>query len=1041
MQFGSIAQGLDFPEQLHEFWQSTGILEPGRATENLRLIRSLGIYGDLLDSLARQLQTILPSTSDPDRVLNDLERFLAASRSPLSRMTLFQRDPDALAILLRIFSVSQYLADLLVRDPEGFELLRLTGGLPVPRESLRNEIIAEVSATEDERRALAILRQFHQRETLRIAYGDFVVGMPLERVTQQISYLADAIVQGAVLFARQHLTARRGDSTAAQAKDFPFCVIAMGKLGGEELNYSSDLDLVYLYEVPTPTLGGRAAHAAEFFERLARSVTHLLTNASDFGGLYRVDMRLRPWGNDGPLATEVNAARRYYDLQGRTWERQALVKARTIAGDITFGETFLRRMEPWIYRRYLSRADITGIRTIKRKLERHSFHDGDDAQNVKTGRGGIRDIEFAIQFLQLLNGGDLPKIRVRNTLLAIAELENAQCLTMQERSILCENYTALRKIEHHLQIMFNLQTHVLPTDITVRDQLVLRLGFRTADGLPDRERFERDLSDRQNLNRQILDHLLHDAFSDDEAFAPETDLVLDPQPSLERAREVLAKYEFDNPDRALQHLQALATERLSFLSPRRCRHFLAAIAPHLLREIAETPNPEATLSSLVQVADSLGGKRVLWELFSANPWALRMFVRFCAASPYLTGILISNPGMIDELMDALVLNRLPTFEELSLNAKDLCKQAEDLSPILHSFRNSVHLQVGVRDILGKESIQTTHQTLSDTAEVCMHEVINREFEKLAKRYGDPLGDDGQPAELVVVGLGKLGAREPNYHSDLDVIFLYRCDGATTIKNGKGRESTSIAHFYNQLAQRVIQFINQLTSQGRLYDLDVRLRPSGRSGVLAVPLDQLQQYFDSGNGQLWERLMLVKARPVYGPRHARIQTMDVIKHVLRSVAWRVEYIDEIRNMRSKLEASASPQNLKRGFGGTMDVEFIAQMLQLQHASAHPEILQPGTLTALEQLAKLRLLDTEVALRLREGYHFLRQIESGLRLMDSPTRHDLPTDPADFRRLAYLLGEPSGEILADACREVRQHNRTIFQKIFEPLKSPTSSELEE
>ena len=221
--------------------------------------------------------------------------------------------------------------------------------------------------------------------------------------------------------------------------------------------------------------------------------------------------------------------------------------------------------------------------------------------------------------------------------------------------------------------------------------------------------------------------------ADDEAFAPETDLVLDPQPSLERAREVLAKYEFDNPDRALQHLQALATERLSFLSPRRCRHFLAAIAPHLLREIAETPNPEATLSSLVQVADSLGGKRVLWELFSANPWALRMFVRFCAASPYLTGILISNPGMIDELMDALVLNRLPTFEELSLNAKDLCKQAEDLSPILHSFRNSVHLQVGVRDILGKESIQTTHQTLSDTAEVCMHEVINREFEKLAKR--------------------------------------------------------------------------------------------------------------------------------------------------------------------------------------------------------------------------------------------------------------------------------------------------------------------
>ena len=587
--------------------------------------------------------------------------------------------------------------------------------------------------------------------------------------------------------------------------------------------------------------------------------------------MYRVDLRLRPEGSHGAMVISRAAALHYYDLLGRTWERQAFVKARPVAGDLELGREFLEALEPWIYRRYLTAADIAGIKALKRKIEQQSRQVGAGRRDVKAGHGGIRDIEFVIQFLQLLNGGDLPVVRTGNTLEAIACLEHAGCLTIQERSVLEENYAFLRKIEHRLQIMLDLQTHVLPESDAELRKLAIRMGYTDSRDGEALDAFKRDLNQKTDQNRKILDHLLNDAFDDEGETEPEIDLVLDPQPTTETIAGVLGPFGFCDLDAAYRHLLALAAEKIPFLSTRRCRHFLAAIAPQLLRAIAQTPDPDATLVSLNQVSDSLGGKGVLWELFSVNKPSLDLYVRLLAASPYLSDILTSHPGMIDELMDSLVLNRLPTLELLQATLGDLSRGAEDLDPILHSFKHSHHLRVGVRDILGKEDIRATTAALSDIAEACLQQIAAHEYVRLVKKYGEPAGHvppDGAgtaageihgdvvaleaadpPAvlpdsgPLVILAMGKFGGREPNYHSDLDIIFLYLCDGMTRQPaRSRHHETTTNQHFFSELGQRIIQIVNRLGPYGRLYELDPRLRPTGKSGSLAVSVDEFSRYF-------------------------------------------------------------------------------------------------------------------------------------------------------------------------------------------------------
>ncbi len=1034
MDIADLRRFLDDPDAAAGWLRSLGVVDARRGHANLTEIATHGMPLDLLAVMCDQLAVCLPGCPDPDMAMNNLGRFVAGARSPLSLGTLFQRDPTSLPPLVQIFSTSQHFSDLLVADPESFDLLRLTEGQPVGKQYLTADIVSEVSALEHEPAVLGALRRFKHREMLRIAYGDIVREQSLTTVTSQISYLADAILEAALAAAHKRLAQQRGVPRGPAGRPARFVVLAMGKLGGVELNYSSDIDLIFLYDGEGQTDGRRPITNGEFFERLARNLVTMLTEPTDLGICYRVDLRLRPEGERGPVVLSVPGALHYYDLRGRTWERQAYIKARPVAGDHALGREFLEQMRPWIYRRYLSRADISGIQALKRRIEQRTHREGASARDVKTGHGGIRDIEFVIQFLQLLNGADLPAVRTGNTLEAIERLEKVGCLNNLERTILEENYRFLRKVEHRLQILFDLQTHLLPEQPDELRKLALRMGYADAADRTALAAFTTDYQTKTDLNRRILDHLLHDAFGEDRQTHAESDLVLDPNPPEERVVEVLGRYGFRDVKQAHRNLMTLGEEKIRFLSTRRCRHFLAAIAPDLLAAIRATPDPDFTLVNLNRISDSLGGKTVLWELFSFNPPSLKLCVEVCAYSAYLSGILISNPGMIDSLMDSLVLDKLPTHDSLQRTLGELCHAAEDLDPILHSFKNDQHLCAGVRDILGKEDVAAVTGVLSDIAEACLAQIATQEYDRLVAKFGVPTvgvgSRKGQPCEMAVVAMGKFGGREMNYHSDLDLVFLYEADGQTVPTRFAPRnQTTSNQHFFSELGQRIIKTTSRLSALGRLYEIDARLRPTGKSGALATSLDELIRYFAMGSGQLWERQALCKARVVYGsPRMTRTARSTLCQAAFDH-RWQRADAEEVRRMRHRLDDTTSGGNVKRGPGGIVDIEFLVQMLQLKHGRRNVRVRTPNTLAALAALAQAEALSAADAEFLAESYRFLRTIEGRLRLMNSTARDKLPDDPTELAKLAHLLRVPGSDaVLADFNRYTGE-TRARFDRIFD------------
>ncbi len=1047
MQTDQLRTLLDSLPAAEVWFAASGVADVRTAQANLQRLATSGLPMDLLAVVCEQFAEAAPRLADPDMALNNLEGFLQSARSPLSMAALFERDTRSLPDLLQLLSSSQTLSDQLRSDPASYELLRASGGKPVAREMLIDDLLGEIGSLENDDAVMTALRRFKRRETLRIAYGDIVQKLTIAQITRQISYLADAMVEAALDYSQRNIQKKLKQRNGHSGVCPRLAVIALGKLGGVELNYSSDIDLVILYQAVESAGPADANGAHDFACRVVQDVIRLLSESTELGMAYRVDMRLRPEGRQGPLCTSVESAIAYYDNRGRTWERQAYVKARPIAGDVQLGAKFLKQLEPWIYRRYLSLADITGIKSLKRRIEARAEGKGTSQLDVKTGHGGIRDIEFVIQFLQLLNGGALPKIRTANTLEAIERLEQAGILTRQERSFLEENYAFLRKLEHRLQIMYDLQTHQLPTDERELKKVARRMEYVGTPHVSALAAFQADYRERTEVNHRILNHLLHEAFGDDAASDPEVDLINDPDPSEETIERVLGRYPFTDVQSAYANLMSLAEEPIPFLSTRRCRLFLAAIASRLLSAIAKTPDPDRSLVTLSRVSDSLGGKAALWELFSSNHATLNLYVTLCAACPYLSGILTSNPGMIDELLDSLLIDQLPELPVLEQSLAELTRGAEDVDPILHSFKSSQHLRVGVRDVLGRDNIESTHATISDIAEACLKQIVASETERLTNKLGEPqvgdlaAADDdpyancwhpgaervGSPCEFIVLALGKLGGREPNYHSDLDLVFLYEAEG-TTLANRRG-QSTTNNHFFSELGQRIIQRANHFGPYGRLLEIDPRLRPTGRSGALTVSLGEFVRYFREGGGQLWERQALCKARVITGSPQAVERTMQAVAEATFSHPWQPSNAAEIRAMRMKLQESASERNLKRSAGGTMDTEFVVQMLQLQHAGEQPELRVTGTLEGLSALEQAGILATDDATFLWKAYQFQRSIEARIRLMDSSGRHEIPTDPMELAKLAFLLGYSDTDRLCQEVSETFRGVRETFLRVFE------------
>jgi len=1010
--------------------RAAGLAEPEGAARALAGIAAAGVADDLLAMLVARLAAVLPTVADPDRVLVSLERFIAAVRSPLAAVALFERDPRAFEILLGIFSASPHLAELVIADPEAWEEVRIGRGRPERREALAAALAAEAGGSEDLERVARAIRRFKRRQTLRIAYGDIVERQRLETVVQQLSHVADCVVDLAVRTAVAHVTRQRGVPRQPDGAPATIAALALGKLGGGELNYSSDIDLVFVHSADGRVDGAKPGTNQEFFDRVVQEVIRLIADPSEHGAAYRVDLRLRPHGRTGSASMALEPMLRYFDQAGRTWERQAWVKARCVGGDAALGRRLLEALKPWIWRRWLTRADISGIKALKRRIEQRAIRAGSDTADVKTGRGGIRDIEFTIQFLQLLGGGDVAAVRTGNTLEAIRRLAEAESLTDQEREILERTYTLLRTIEHRLQILYDRQTHAIPASDAELARLAIRLGYGAdAEG---RERLARDLAEAKHLNRRILDHLLHDAFPDDAAPEPEVDLVLDPEPDEALVGSILARHGFRAPATAHRALVSLGEERERFLSSRRCRHFLAAVAPRLLAGLGRTPDPDATLVTLAAVADSLGGKGVLWELFSFSPPALDLTVRLCSASPFLANLLIRNPGMIDELLDSLLIERLPTAADLEAGLAELCRGATDAGPILQAFKSSQQLRVGVRDVLGRQDSEATTAAITGIAEALVKQVVAIEMAGLVRRLGPPVSPAGEPAGPVVLALGKFGGREMNYASDLDVVFLYDHEGTTRPPMRGGRQpaaGTSNAHFFGELAQRTMRAFNAFGPQGRLGEMDSRLRPSGKSGPAAISLAEFERYFAAdGPAAIWERQALVKARPVVGAAAAVAEVSRILEAATYGRTWTAADVESIRRMRLRMEEGAKPTNLKRGPGGVVDVEFIAQLLQLVHGGAAPRLRATGTLPALVALRDAGVITAGRFESLERAYRLLRAIEGRLRLLEAPARHDLPDTEEERRRLARLLGYPDAAALLADVSDTTARLRGEFAAVF-------------
>jgi [glutamine synthetase] adenylyltransferase / [glutamine synthetase]-adenylyl-L-tyrosine phosphorylase len=1049
--------------------QSWRLRDSERGYGNLSaLSESLGL--DALRELISPLGRLLPRCPDPDMALNNLERFLVQSSAGPQLPALLENRARGLEILLQLLSTSQAFADLLVANPDALDMLRVPLRRSPSSKELQEHLQAEVDAAHEDSAVLRAFRRFRQRQVLRIGTNDIIRDRPLEEVTRDISRVADAALEVALATALRHAANRYGQPYTVDGKPTRCVVLAFGKHGGEELNYSSDIDLMFVYDTEGATRGRRLNSISneEFYTRVVGDVVRLLSSHTGDGHAYRIDLRLRPEGHRGPLARSLASTLSYYDTLARTWERQALIKLRPVAGDLELGREFLHAIEPFVYRKYLSFAEINEIKSIKRRIEHKTSQAGASETEVKTGHGGIRDIEFTIQFLQLLNGGDLPEVRHRNTLLAMHALEQAGCLTAQEYQILDDAYRFLRKTEHRLQLLFDLQTHRLPSTEDELRKLALRMGYKSdarrgkkgtqlfsAGGKELRPLFAtdplslflHDYREKTTLNRKILDHLLHQTFQGEDGHAePESDLILDPNPDPETLQRVLGRYGLRDVASAYYNLSQLAQESAAFLSTRRCRHFLASIAPSLLRAVAETPDPDMALVNLEKVTASLGAKAVLWELFSFNPPSLKLYVDLCAGSQFLAEILINNPGMVDELLDTLVLNQPRSAAELREELTDLCRGAADVEPILHSFQDKELLRIGVRDILGKSNIQATTAALSDLAETILERIVLLQLPPLLKRFGIPILAEGpragQPSRYALLALGKLGGRELSYHSDLDLVLVYEGDGRTAPPADATRfdrfELTDNFHFYTEFAQRVIKLAGYMGPMGRLYPVDMRLRPTGKSGSLVTPLAEFRKYYAEGGAQLWERQALTRARVVCGDGEFGREVMAAVEQAVHGPGWRPELVDEILAMRERMEASRSERDLKRGFGGIVDVEFIVQLFQLKYGRELPVLGKGNTWAILDALLDGGFLSEDDYRVLRSGYDFLRLVESRQRIVHNRTTDELPESQEDIEKLARRLGyEPvldggaAGQFLAHL-EEHTSQTRAIFLRLLEREK---------
>jgi glutamate-ammonia-ligase adenylyltransferase len=919
--------------------------------------------------------------------------------------------PAARRWLDAMFGNSPYLTRLALRDP-GIVLAVMRQG---PADTLAEVMRALNAEHENIPRAefMSRLRLVKRRAALIIAMADIGGFWPLEIVTRALSELADAAL-GAALRHLLIAAATAGQLALshpeAPERDSGIIILGMGKLGAHELNYSSDIDLIILFDSEKMQYRGRDSLQG-LMARLARDLVKLLEERTADGYVFRTDLRLRPDPASTPPAVSVAAAEGYYGSLGQNWERAALIKARPVAGDIAAAQAFLAALTPFLWRKHLDFAAIRDIHSIKRQIDaRHGGSTKSIAgHNIKLGHGGIREIEFFAQTQQLIWGGRLPSLRTGSTVETLNGLVAAGRIERQVADSLIDAYRFLRRVEHRLQMIDDSQTHTLPLDQVALERLATFLGY------PDLSGFAAALiAQLTEVQRQF-----GELFRDAPALSDDGNLVFTGKDADPETLATLQHMGFKQPERVAEIVSGWHRGRLRATRSLRAREILTEFAPTLLRALGRTPDPDFAFARFDEFLDRLPAGVQLFSLFQHRPELLTLVAEIMGGAPSLAVQLARRPMLLDAVLSGDFFDRLPDAPETALGflvgelevnigrARDF----QDVLDLTRRWASDRRFQIGVQLLQGRIEGERAGRDFTLVAETVIASLAPQAEAEFARSHGRIKG-----GAFAILGLGKLGSREMNVLSDLDLIFLYRAP--ETAEASDGPRPLPVITYFARLSQRMISALSAQTGEGVLYQVDMRLRPSGNAGPIASSLDSFCRYHES-EAWTWERMALTRARIITGDPGLGRDTTETIRAILtkpRDPAQLLGDVVEMRRRLAKAHPAPQPWDCKHRRGALIDLEFIAQYLALDQAPSDASVLVVPTIAVLERVTAAGRLDSRSGAALIRALEFWHRVQQTLRITLGKVEGETVAADLIERALARATG------LADPVQQRRRLART-------------------
>jgi glutamate-ammonia-ligase adenylyltransferase len=919
-------------------------------------------------------------------------------------------------VLRAIAEASPYLWDLIRADPA--RCLDLLGADPEPRFAV---VLAEVARAgeQTEAGAMTALRRLKAEAALLIAFADIGGVWSVARVTRALTAFADAAVGAAVRVLLRGAAAQGRLKVRDPANPEAGCgyvVIAMGKMGAHELNYSSDIDLIVLFDQESKALAP-GVEPGQLYVRLTRALVKLLQERTD-GYVFRVDLRLRPDPASTQIAISLASALNYYESTGQNWERAAMIKARPCAGDLALGETFLKEVAPFIWRKYLDYGAVADIHAMKRQMAAYKGHDAIaiEGHNIKLGRGGIREIEFFVQTQQLIAGGRHPELRGRETLATLDALASGGWISHEAARDLGEAYRFLRVTEHRLQMVADEQTHTLPAERDELDRFARFLGFAGRDA------FAATLLDHLRKVQRHYARLFEDAPAADASrrllkFPPDADNI--------ETLDKLATIGFRRPVEVSQAVRRWLSGEYRSLRGEYAREHLAELVPVLIDHLARGENPDAALTALDRFLAGLHGGARLISLLLRNPDLVALLALALGTAPRLAAILALHPQVMDALIEPSFFGALPDADKLAAGFAASLREArtyEDFLDRARQFGQEQMFLIGARILSGTVSAEQAGEAFARLADVIVRAVHRTVEENFAATHGRLRGQ-----ESVVLALGKLGGREMTAASDLDLIVVYDFDENEPQSDGK--RPLYGTQYYARVTQRLVSALAAQTNYGALYNVDMRLRPSGRSGPVATMLGSFESYQEN-EAWTWEHMALTRARVVSGAPAFAARVEKVIRDVLCRPRDATMIAGDVVEMRSAIATEKGDQerwNLKYVAGGLIDLEFIAQYLQLVHAAKKPDILDTATARVLDKAARLNLIGAEEADVLRPAVRLYQDLTQLLRLCIPGPFDPKTAGPEFLKLLARAADVPDFTTLEAHLAETQAKVRASFVRI--------------